>query len=424
MAATTGPSGGTAAALSDPSGGKGERTAFRINRAKRQNGFAALVLVGGYAAIIVFNLFAEAEATLWDFVPNLMSIAVLLAGAWLYRRASTPVALLPWIAAVVSLVLVELLLLESWRDQDNPAVEYALIIMVVFSQFVLAVTPAFVVAVPMLISYVAVSTDAGVADLGDASIIGLTALAVGMFSLGLRIRLADSLAAALDRAEVLATYDELTGVLNRRGLAEAAPLLIAVTAPRDGTLAVAFLDIDGMKLLNDIHGHESGDEVVRIVAGALRSTSRRSDLTARWGGDEFVVIAAGEPTLDGEEWVERLAGSVRHAAAGHPYWNGTVTVGFAIGPAGNGDWLAPVDSADLDMYARKQGDRTHENAAPGGPSAAFSQSDLSADRPSIRPSWSPRRWRRSRRSSLAGHPRRQRRRCPWCRRHRRASWPG
>lgn len=344
----------TAAALSDSSDDRKRRAEFRLVRAKRQTGVATIVLAGGYAAIISFNILTEHEASFADYGPNLAAIVVLLACGWLYTRSATPVAWLPWIAAGVSLALVELLLLETWRDHDNPSVEYALIIMVVFSQFVLAFPPAIIAALPMLVSYVVVATKVGVADLGDASIIGLTALAVGMFSLSLRIRLADSLAIALDGAESLATHDALTGVLNRRGLTEDIPGTIAAATRRDEAVAIAFLDIDRMKPINDIHGHATGDDVIRIVAQALRSAARASDLVARWGGDEFVVVASAEHGLDGDEWAARLRDRVRQAAAGHPSWDGAVTVGVAVGNVGMDDWQALVDRADADMYASKR----------------------------------------------------------------------
>ncbi len=344
-----------AAALTDSRDDRKRRTAFRVLRAKRQTGTAALVLAAGYAAIIIFNVITEGSSTIGDYVPNLLSIVILLAGAWLYSRPTMPAAVLPWIGAVVAVALVLLLLVETSRDPGNPSVEYALIIMVVFSQFVLSFPAAITAAVPMLAGYVVVATDVGVADVGDCFIIGLTALAVGMVALGLRIRLADSLAIALDTAEALATHDSLTGVLNRRGLIDHMPGLLANASRRGDLIAIAFVDIDGMKPINDTHGHATGDEVVRIVAASLTSTSRAGDLVARWGGDEFVVVAPAEHGLDRDAWITRLSGGVRDAAAGHSAWDGSVTVGIASGPADVSDWQSLVERADDDMYARKRG---------------------------------------------------------------------
>lgn len=88
----------------------------------------------------------------------------------------------------------------------------------------------------------------------------------------------------------LSLTDDLTGLNNRRGfhlLANAA-LLAARTHGHDS--ALAFLDIDGLKQVNDADGHDVGDRLITDVAGVLRDTMGRSDIVARWGGDEFSVL--------------------------------------------------------------------------------------------------------------------------------------
>ena len=106
--------------------------------------------------------------------------------------------------------------------------------------------------------------------------------------------------------------DELTGLLNRRGLDVMLPEQ-AKRAKRSGRpVIVVYGDIDRFKTLNDTYGHERGDEVLVAVAGALRASFRETDLIARLGGDEFCVIAEADdidPALLGE----RLDGAVRAA---------------------------------------------------------------------------------------------------------------
>jgi len=107
--------------------------------------------------------------------------------------------------------------------------------------------------------------------------------------------------AALQRAneeiQHLSITDELTGLLNRRGfylLAEPA----LETAQRSGRgCLLAFLDVDGLKRVNDEQGHDAGDALIRDVAAVLQSALRRSDIVARMGGDEFCVLM---PDLDGD----------------------------------------------------------------------------------------------------------------------------
>lgn len=99
-----------------------------------------------------------------------------------------------------------------------------------------------------------------------------------------------------------ALTDELTGLHNRRGLMSLGEHLLR-TAKRQGyRVALLFLDLDGMKAINDRHGHEVGDEALSATATILRSVCRSSDVVARLGGDEFVV-------LTGEE-VDELGASV------------------------------------------------------------------------------------------------------------------
>ena len=102
----------------------------------------------------------------------------------------------------------------------------------------------------------------------------------------------------------LALHDPLTGLPNRRALAEALERAIARSQRTGLPLAVLALDLDGFKAINDRHGHPAGDATLLEVADRLRRTIRRSDLVARLGGDEFAVIA-GE--LNGPAPVVRLA---------------------------------------------------------------------------------------------------------------------
>ena len=114
------------------------------------------------------------------------------------------------------------------------------------------------------------------------------------------------------RLQDLTLRDELTGLLNRRGLDVMLPEQ-AKRAKRSGRpVIVVYGDIDRFKTLNDTFGHERGDEVLVAVAGALQAAFRETDLIARLGGDEFCVFAEADdidPALLGE----RLDAAVRSA---------------------------------------------------------------------------------------------------------------
>lgn len=107
----------------------------------------------------------------------------------------------------------------------------------------------------------------------------------------------------------LATTDDLTGLRNRRGFFELARHRWAQST---GAGAVGFIDLDGLKLVNDADGHEAGDRLLRKVAAALQSSVRDTDVVARIGGDEFAVFS---PDLAPAELHTRLEQAVGRRAS-------------------------------------------------------------------------------------------------------------
>jgi len=93
----------------------------------------------------------------------------------------------------------------------------------------------------------------------------------------------------------LAVTDELTGLFNRRGFSLAAEQELKHAFRRKEGLVLLFYDIDNLKAINDTFGHAEGDKAIKTAAKALRATFRESDIVARWGGDEFIVLALDVP---------------------------------------------------------------------------------------------------------------------------------
>lgn len=167
-------------------------------------------------------------------------------------------------------------------------------------------------------------------------------------------RVADEEVRAREELVRKATYDELTGALNR-----ASALWRLEGARRaDGDrakFAVLFVDLDGFKDINDNHGHAVGDAVLRAVVGRIRSAMRADDAVARIGGDEFIVLLDGVADVD---VAERVAGLV-HGAFDEPIdtVGGPLRVSCSIGVAvlrpdeGVEDVIARADRA---MYLAKQ----------------------------------------------------------------------
>ena len=160
------------------------------------------------------------------------------------------------------------------------------------------------------------------------------------------------------RLTVLATTDELTGLPNRRMLAEQLDLALA-RARRSGTaVAVLCLDLDRFKEVNDTLGHSYGDDMLVAVASKLRAGARDTDVVARLGGDEFVVLLADLDVQDAPELaatvVERIHGLLAEPVAIGPVeLNVDASVGVAIYPLDSRDAKGLLAVADAAMYAGK-----------------------------------------------------------------------
>lgn len=113
--------------------------------------------------------------------------------------------------------------------------------------------------------------------------------------------LARSLRFALERHSILteatadSVRDELTGLYNRRGFMTLAGPVFKTASRFASDATLVYLDLDGLKLINDLQGHAIGDQALRETAQTLREVFRESDIVARLGGDEFVVLALGDP---------------------------------------------------------------------------------------------------------------------------------
>ncbi|MGA2211326.1 MAG: diguanylate cyclase [Acidimicrobiales bacterium] len=161
------------------------------------------------------------------------------------------------------------------------------------------------------------------------------------------------------RAELhaLAIRDSLTGLLNRGAALDAIGRDLARAAREGGTVALLFIDLDKLKSINDRFGHEGGDEALRIVADAITASTRRADIRARIGGDEFVV-ATLQPRSQAEvlAMAERLRQRITLA---EPELHGqrihlacSIGIADSLGTDDTADDL--IRRADLALYQAKQ----------------------------------------------------------------------
>jgi diguanylate cyclase (GGDEF)-like protein/PAS domain S-box-containing protein len=175
---------------------------------------------------------------------------------------------------------------------------------------------------------------------------------------------------AEEQVAFLAYHDNLTGLPNKAMFEELLGLAIARARRHDLAVAVITADLDDFKLVNDSLGHEAGDELIRQLADRLREATRETDLVARQGGDEFLLLLADldRATQSGDDGAvlvaEAVASRVREALdvpfdlAGTEVYV-TASIGIAVFPSHATDATELVKNSDAAMYRRKR-------TAPGG----------------------------------------------------------
>ena len=175
-----------------------------------------------------------------------------------------------------------------------------------------------------------------------------------------RHALEQQLREAADEMARLATVDDLTGLLNRRGFLTAGQQLVAQAYRERTNLYVVAADVDELKTVNDELGHAAGDMLLRDVADVLRATFRSADVIARVGGDEFAVIVSGaRKTDEADAAVSRLAEQVAEwtATSSAPY-RLSLSVGVAtMSPVSPPDLEVLLREADEQLYRSKRGKR-------------------------------------------------------------------
>ena len=166
----------------------------------------------------------------------------------------------------------------------------------------------------------------------------------------------ERLATQAEELRSLSLRDELTGLYNRRGWLELARQSLRLAQREKRAAGVIFVDLNGMKLINDQHGHEEGDRALRDTARVLKGACREVDVIARFGGDEFVVFALDfdEPGLAALQQRVRETTAELNRSGGRPFQL-SMSVGAAFFKPEDPEPIdALLDRADREMYEQKK----------------------------------------------------------------------
>lgn len=157
------------------------------------------------------------------------------------------------------------------------------------------------------------------------------------------------------RADILASTDPLTGLLNRRGFEERAADAIRIAGTMETRIALVFFDLDDLKTINDSLGHAAGDRAIKGFAQLLQASLRDSDLIARQGGDEFVALLINASEQNAAATIDRIRDAVdRFNATGGESFRLNFSMGCVIRDArANLDISSLLAEADRRMYLEK-----------------------------------------------------------------------
>jgi diguanylate cyclase (GGDEF)-like protein len=155
-------------------------------------------------------------------------------------------------------------------------------------------------------------------------------------------------------ARLLATLDPLTGLRNRRAIRMAGDLLFGLADRAGTTIALAFLDADRFKAINDTHGHDAGDGALREIAAVLGDVTRSSDVIGRLGGDEFIAVLSDTDAAGAAEVLRRMDALLAAAGRlGSRQYDITLSAGVVERLPGGSSFGAALVDADAALYKAK-----------------------------------------------------------------------
>ncbi len=159
------------------------------------------------------------------------------------------------------------------------------------------------------------------------------------------------------RLATLAHADKLTGLYNRQYFDEVALDQVEKMRSLHRPLSILFIDIDHFKKINDEHGHVFGDEVLRAVAWLIQKACRKTDIVARYGGEEIVVLLPNTADPDARRIAEEIRTIIESQTQHKMNIRVTVSIGVAVFPNDGSDLRALIECADKALYRAKDAGR-------------------------------------------------------------------
>lgn len=172
----------------------------------------------------------------------------------------------------------------------------------------------------------------------------------------------------INRAKTMSETDELTATLNRRGFAVVADRLFGQAVRYQRALSLLVIDCDSLKQVNDSHGHKAGDRLLVSLVRNIQDQLRHTDVLARHGGDEFVVLLPETPEPGASEVAERIRAAVAECPlrVDGGSCDNTVSIGIATFPADGATLDLLLANADRAMYQAKQQGRNRVVSGASG----------------------------------------------------------
>jgi diguanylate cyclase (GGDEF)-like protein len=170
-----------------------------------------------------------------------------------------------------------------------------------------------------------------------------------------RIRLEKALHEQSEQLLFLSKHDPLTNLPNRRMLAEQARQYIALMKRNNSNLSLLYLDLDGFKAINDKHGHDLGDIVLKKLAQRFTNFLRESDVVARLGGDEFLFLLPDTDKHKAENVIERLKKLIEEPFdIESKQYSISGSIGVSTFPVDGKSFSELLSCADRRMYGKKE----------------------------------------------------------------------